>query len=487
MRRTIVVGVAVVVLGATAWFAWKTSGRVLPTDERGSALASGTADAPSALIPDSPSPTLAARPKRPEAPTTSPQGKPDDRAEADPVRAPIAALLGELSSQDADVRRAAADRIVTAGYFAIERVARQAGSLGSDSWQTFADAVSRKTWYPSPVGALMAAAHTAPDAHRRRLIDLARQIDPEAGRTPTPQEIEAIVRREVVEKGGTQDDWPGEAFVIFGHAGAPAVLRLLEEGGPNTEVLDRASSVLSAIAQPEDIPALRKLLSEGNSNVADALGRLDALGYTEALDVLLEAVRAGRFDDHIASALWHASNRDQAARTVCEWVEGRGPSLTDEDRSEAAGLFIRLESRAAVPTLEAWSASTRDPALFVGLAKALTKLGSAKGIEMLVRVVEEEKVEPSPHPAPQDAGRLSAEGFDEWQRLSALQSLDAVALQLSSSGDGSPDARPKEGPWSGATYGDLHRIAAEVRAWWEALRDRLHFDEKAREWRRKSN
>jgi hypothetical protein len=275
--------------------------------------------------------------------------------------------------------------------------------------------------------------------------------------------------------------------VVFGHAGVPATLKLVQEGTPGTEDLKRPCSVLSSIAQPEDIPALRRLLSEGKSCVAAALGRLDALGYSEALDVLLEAVRSGRFDHEIAMPLHRASNRKEAARAVREWVERRGQSLTDKDRSEVAGLFADLDSRADVPTLEAWSASTRDPDMLVGLANGLRRLGSAKGIELLVRVMEEKKVEPSPQPGPQDAGRLSAEGFDEGTRLFALRALDAVALQSSNSEDGSPGARPNGGPWSGATFSDLDRIAAEVRAWWEASRERMQFDERAGEWRLRSN
>ena len=492
MRRTIVVAVAVVLSGAAAWFVWRTSSGASPADERGSTLPSGTAVAPSAIPAGSPSATLAGRPAGLAAPIASRGGKPDDRADANPNRAPIAGLLAELSSQDVDVRRAAAERIVDAGYFAIERVARWAAPLDSECWQTFADAVSKKTWFPSADGALVAAAHAAPEAHRRRLLDLARRMNPEAGKTPTPAEIEALVKREVVEKAGTQDDWPGGVFVLFGHAGVPAILGLFQEGGTDTEILDRARSVLSTIAQPEDIPVLKRLLLEGKSSVAEALGRLDALGFTEALDALVAAVRSEEFDrpvarDRITTALCQTSERERAARAVREWIAAHDSSLTDDERFKLANLFAVLESRADVPTLEAWSASSRDPKMIVGLALMLTELGSAKGIEILVRVVEGKKVESSPQPGQEDAGRLGAEGFDEWQHLAAIKSLDAVALQASSAEDGSSGARPKEGPWSGVTAADLDRIAAEVRAWWKASRDRLQFDEKAGEWRLKSN
>ena len=322
----------------------------------------------------------------------------------------------------------------------------------------------------------------------RRLLDLARRLNPKAGRTPTPQEIEAIVRRELVERRGRIDDGFFEgAVAIFGHAGVPATLRFLREGDPDTVDHERASAVLKVIAQPEDLPALRTLLLEGKSSVAAALGRLDALGFTEASDVLIEAVRSGRFDRRIAAALGRTSNRRQAARAVREWTAGRGRSLTDEDRAEVAKVFAALESRTDVSTLEAWSSSCRDSTTLLELGNALTQLGSAKGIEILVRIVEEGRIEPPPQRGREDTGRLGAGGFAGWQRRDALRSLDAVAAQLYNSKDGFRCTRSGRGPWEGDRYRELDRVAAAVRAWWEASRDRIQFDEKAGEWRLKSD
>jgi len=402
-------------------------------------------------------------------------------AESDPERAPVAALLDELSSGDAAVRRAAADRIVDAGYFAIERVARRAASLDAEAWQTFADAVLRRTWRtrlpPPPVGALVAAAHVAPEAHRRRLIALARRLNPEAGKTPTPEAIAAVVRRELVEKKSLVDDNPGGDVVIFGHAAMPAVFKLLREGEPGTVDLERASAMLSDIAQPEDIPALRKLLLEGKLYVVDALHRLDALGYAQASDVLIEAVRAGRFDPQVARAISEISiHHEAAARAVREWVGRRGQSLTDEDRVWATFVFQELHSREDIPTLEAWISSSSDPGILHGLGRALTKLGSAKGIDLLVRIAEGERAKPP-------FGRLTARGIDEQRRRTVIGLLAEVAVQVSSSGSGSPT----HGSWKVSSSSELDHVAATVRAWWEASREKMQFDAEAGAWRLKAD
>ena len=401
-------------------------------------------------------------------------------------RAALAALIGELSSDDAEARRAAAHQIVSSYW--LELVARQTAALDAESWQTFADAVIAKPRGLAPACALVAAAHAAPEAHRRRLIDLARRLNPEAGRTPTPQEIEALVHHELVENRGLTDhrSFIGQTVAIYGHSGMATALRLLREGDPDIVDMYRAGALMSTMAQPEDIPVLRGLLLEGKSNVASALGRLAALGFTEASDVLIEAVRSGRFDGRIARALRRTSKRRQAARAVREWIHGRGRSLTEEDRARIAWVFAALESRTDVPVLEAWSSSSRDEGTLVALGRALTQLGSVKGIDMLVRIVGEKKVDPPRRQGPEDTGRLSAGGFEQWRRCYALRMLNAVAVQLVAWEDSGWE--DEQGPWKRLSYGgDLDQVVPAVRAWWEASRDRIQFDEKAGEWRLKSD
>ena len=99
---------------------------------------------------------------------------------------------------------------------------------------------------------------------------------------------------------------------------------------------------------------------------------------------------------------------------------------------------------------------------------------------MLVRIVEEKKVEPPVQPGSESTGRLSAGSFESWQRQFALRSLSAVAAQLL-------DSKDKQSPGKWALPRELGGTASTMRAWWEASRDKIQFDEKAGEWRLKSN
>lgn len=110
------------------------------------------------------------------------------------------------------------------------------------------------------------------------------------------------------------------------------------------------------------------------------------------------------------------------------------------------------------------------------------RLGSRRGVDMLVRIVEEKQVAPAPE-KPRDATRLRAEGFHDGQRLCALHALDVVATQSPASGDGFNPVDPPPGPWKGPRFGELDEVSAAVRAWWDASRERIEFDGKAGCWR----
>lgn len=397
----------------------------------------------------------------------------------------LAALIHKLSSDDAEARRGAAKEIVRSYW--LELVARQTAALDTASWQTFAEAVFKRKPGLAPACCLVAAAHGAPAAHRRRLIDLARRLNPEAGRTPTPQEIEALLHHELVENRGRTDhrSFIGQSVAIYGRAGVPATLKHLRESNPDVVDMDRAHIILSSIAQPEDIPALRKLLLAGRSSVAFALGRLAALGFAKASDALTEAVLSGQFDAPIARALCRTWSRSKTAQALRALILDRGPGLTDAERSLIASVFAALESRRDVPTLAAWASRSRNAATLVALGRALTQLGSVKGIDLLVRIVGEKEVDPVRRQRPEDSGRLTAGGFERWRRGYALRMLNAVAVQLVDWEDS--DWLDEEGPWKKLSYGDVDQAVPDVRAWWEASRDKIRFDETAGEWRLESD
>ena len=398
-------------------------------------------------------------------------------------RADPSALVTALTSSNERARSEAAERIFDRGPLTIERVARRAGEFDEQAWTAFADAFVNEKWAPY-ASTLVAAAHGAPDAVRRRLIDLAHRLDARAGTTPKPEELAAIVRKLVVEERGLISDSPYTgAVAIYGHAGVAPVLKLLRENGADVVDFDRAGDVLANIAQPEDLPALRELLLAGKSSAAAALDRLTVLGVAGAPEVVINAVRAGRFDRRIAVALYGTPDRRGAVKALRECLTNPERRVTEDDRLWAATVFAEFDSREDVPLLETWSAASTDASTLLQEAIALMRLGSRRGVEMLVRIVGEEQVaSPSP-PKPGEGAPLCGRGFHDGPRLLALKCLDVVAREGPVVGDAFNYVDPPRGPWEGNRFRDLGPVAASVRKWWDASRDRLEFDGKAGCWR----
>ena len=72
------------------------------------------------------------------------------------------------------------------------------------------------------------------------------------------------MRRLLVEEWGLQSDsfWQVDV-AIHGHAGVPAILRLLGDPAGERVDLARAGELLGLVAQEKDLPALRELLLGG--------------------------------------------------------------------------------------------------------------------------------------------------------------------------------------------------------------------------------
>ena len=317
------------------------------------------------------------------------------------------------------------------------------------------------------------------------MIKLATRLNPEAGKKPTLQEIEALVRHELVELYGYCDhDFFGQTVAIYGHMGMAPALKLLREGDPGIVDRGRGGILLRTLAQPEDIPVLRRDLLKGRLYVASALSDLESEGYAKASDALIEAVRSGLpIDGRLVGALANTSNRPRVARVLREWVRGRGKSLTDDDRGTVAYLLGALESRMDIPLLDAWRLSSRNQLTLYWIGCSLAKLGSVKGIELLLLIAGEKWVDQPTRNEPKEAGRnsnnLNPERQWAWNRRAAFRSLNNVRVQLK-------DSEEERGPWSFVRDQEVDRTALSARTWWKKTKGKIYFDKKAGKWRLKT-
>jgi hypothetical protein len=409
---------------------------------------------------------------------------PSVRADDDPDgNAEVRACTALLASKDKAVRGRAAVRILEL-MGGIEKVARSGTELDPESWRTFSDACVASGWSHDAV-LLVAAAYTAPEARRERLLDLARRIDPEAGRERTSVEIDAVLQRNLVESRNSRcSNGCDTAVSLLGHQAVPAVLALLRDADRNKVDVGLACSALEPIVEREDLPALRELLLAGRTSVAEPLGALLRHGVTEAQDALLEAVAAGSFDRQIAEALRSSTDRARTVKAVRAWLEDPGHGKPGEyDRAKAADLFGALGARETAALLESWIPEATKSPSFVALGHALARLGSREGVRILVRIVAEPDVpgrccNPSAAAPP---GSLCASGFYVHDRLNAARRLAGIAgpAVVALPGDGEMPPAGTKGETNGET---VDRAAAAFKAWWEASKDALRFDPGTGRW-----
>lgn len=412
--------------------------------------------------------------------------------------AEVRASIALLASPDEAVRAEAAERIVGLGHGAVEEAARGSAGLDDAAWKTFADAcVSGKGW-ASPLP-FVAASGTAPEAHRKRLLALAARIDPKAGGERTRDEVAAIVREYLVDRVGERCSTGHDlAISRLGHAAVPEVFALLRGDERKHVASSTAYAALVPIVEREDVPVLRELLHDGRSGAAASLARLQQRGFPEAADALVEAVDAGRFDERIAKALVSSPDGARTVKAVRACLARRA-APSEEDRSQAAELFGKFGPAAAgetVPDLETWLAASQKPWAISSIATALVRLGSAKGVETLVRLVGEDDRgkkcgckccvgKPAPVVPP---GSLCAEGFGIWERWPATKLLAEVAgrdvfvVATEDEIDAARDAARAAGREPESTEQLVARGAAAFHTWWAASKERLAFDPASGRW-----
>ena len=401
--------------------------------------------------------------------------------------AEIRTRMAALSSADELERNTAAARLVE--MQAEEEVARGGASLDGQAWKAFADAcIAKSRGLPAP--RLNAAAYSAPEAHRRRLLDLAHRLDPRVGIVRTPKEIEATVRASLVDERTSSDE-----VERIGHEAVPFIVAVLRNARKQRVDSISAAEALRLLAEPEDVPALRELLLAGNTFMARPLGTLQERGVTEAASALIDAVDAGRFDFELAPALARSPQRTRAIKSVRAWIDRAGPqTVSGLDRASAASVFEALDARESVPLLESWIATSEDSTEFWALASALTGLGSKQGVALLIRIVSEKRAPGTYRPttdadraADRAAGRLPCGGFISSNRWSAAWRLCEVS--------GGVVKVPTQEQWlRGCDLANeagipepseddfLDKRAAAFRKWWDESKDKLTFDVATGQW-----
>ncbi len=398
----------------------------------------------------------------------------------------IRECLARLRSPDEPVRRTAAKRIVDIGWKAVEGVARSGESLDAAAWKAFADACEGHDLYAVP---LVAAAHAAPEVYRRRLLELAHHLDPEAGIPRTPEQVADIVRSVLVD-GAEERCQTGHdtAIAILGHDAVAPVLTHLRDPKRGHLSSWAAFGALSMIAEKEDVPALRALLLSGKTGVAEALGSLQRRGVPEASDALLDAVAAGTLDGPVTEALAGAPDRDRVSKVIRSWIASR-PDPSIDQRCEAARLLGTLNAREDVPILEAWLKDARKPWEYAAYGTALARLGSRKGVEVLVHIVAEARGPCcGPKDAPASADRMCPDGFGDWERWPAARFLGDIAgpgvFAVPSKEEWRASRkREREAGREPESDGDLlDRAATAFHAWWSTSKDRLAFDAATGRW-----
>ena len=223
------------------------------------------------------------------------------------------------------------------------------------------------------------------------------------------------------------------------------------------------------------------------------------LGVPGAAGVLNEAVGAGHFDGELAAALYGnsfqatrvrrsrgpneralrgAAERKAAVDAIRAWSRSPGRTLGDRERTWVATVFAALDSRDDVPTLERWVDTSRDADTILSLSKALTRLGSRKGLEVLVRVVEAKDGDVPPPPADSPEAKRA-----RWAREDAAQYLGEVDAEVRAPLDDRGPGGREPGPWADSHGERLDRVAREIVAWWAASRDALRFDGVSGRWR----
>jgi hypothetical protein len=390
--------------------------------------------------------------------------------------------LADLRGDDDAKCAAAADVVMRTGLVAIEWAATRSTEFSANGWRKFADAVAAvEPRSRSPVAiALVAAAPRVPSPRHEAVVELVKKLAPTAFDPTDPAELARFVRRNVIEEHMCDDFGFEESVTIRGRVVVPVVVAVLEGESRTLADQQRASALLRFTVQPEDIPALRRLLRARASAAAAPLVRLEALGYAAAGDALLDALRTGVIDGVVAEALNELPARrvDAVVDAFRQRIARAADPVPDEDVRFWAIALADLDARSGAALLASCAPRLTDCNAREQVAEAMARLGSKDGVAELVRIVLNEPLQHRSSESGASAEPLQP--FEPLLRRVALDCLDAVVSGVSMPRNGWRKA-PHD-VWRHNPRTELEAVANEVRDWWRAHRETLRFDAEAGRW-----
>lgn len=406
---------------------------------------------------------------------------------ADAVRA----ALAQLSSPDDAVLKKAAEELAKWPFLSVSELARHGDALDERAWSAVSDAFVRAEEKGNWSAAyFVSAARTAPGAVRERLCALAHRLDPDACVKHTPEKIEAVLQKVLVEWSGARCSSGFELKIaVLGHQAVQPLLDRMKKGGPKQPGNSIAGYALSMLAETEDVPAILELLLAGKSDLADTLRSMQAHGIAAATDALLDALAAGRVDSRLMHALREAPDSGRVIEVATQWIAGQD-KVDDSERAVLADLFERLDARTTESTLEAWSRTSKSQWALRTIAHALVRFGNRRGVELLVYIASERMTSfrcrpstPAEIAAATSPGRLCPDGFETYSRSRAAETLSVIAgpkvfhMPKNWSRDLS-----RQGPERESSDDYLDRAAAAFRTWWASVGDTLRRDPLTGRW-----
>ncbi|MEM8884467.1 MAG: hypothetical protein AAGD14_10375 [Planctomycetota bacterium] len=362
--------------------------------------------------------------------------------------------MQRLNSADERVRRSAGSALSALGLDVIPVVVQQSASLNDKGWVELKRSL-RAMGAVRAAAALESRSESWPAAVRGKLAQLALEL--KATAIVIDVEVDKQVH-ELLEKFRKADSYMSDDPNVLkirrlGRPAAPSLIRAIdeyEEAFP-TMWMTAATDALKPLVLEADRPALRKILLDGKTDIARCFARIPG---DESRDVLLEAIGEGIVGHELLEELRRYANAKPVRRALIGYLERSG-SASEWSTAAVADFLGEIRAYDAIPVLERLAAEAGgrfEP----GLAQGLVRLGSRKGVPLLIAYV---------------ANRRN----DAWERHSAAEVLNEVTRRGTYVGGNM---------WGASADSDrLDKAAEAFRKFWDEKKDKLSFDRKVGAWK----